>query len=204
MLKLSKTLRVIINRTIWFLTFVVLGILVTNQYTLYKKINLISSPEEPESKAIRVSQLYNDNEKLTAQLGVLGEHKSELQNSVTSSQDTQQILEKEIQKYKIILGQTDVEGPGATISISHTLVLTQLIDLMNALRNSGAEAIAINQKRVITTTSMEEFKEKPSYMIQVIGDQTVLYDSLTRPGGIMDLITNGNVEKSDKLLLPSI
>lgn len=203
MLKLSKTTKIILNRAIWLLTFTVLGILVTNQYTLYKKINLISSPEEPQSKALRVSQLYNDNGKLRLQLDTQQKHKEELQSSASSTEDTQQILKKEIVKYQIILGQGEVEGPGVTLSIGHTLMLTQLVDLMNALRNSGAEAIAINQKRIITTTSMEQFKEKTNYMIQAIGNKTVLYDSLTRPGGILDLITNGNVEKSDSLLLPS-
>jgi len=204
MLKLSKTAKIVINRAIWLLTFLVLGILATNQYLLYQKINLISSPEEPQSKALRVSQLYNDNEKLRLQLDTQQNHRDELQSSASSTEDTQQILNKEIEKYTIILGQTAVEGPGVTLSVGHILMKTQLIDLINALKNSGAEAIAINQKRVITTTPMDQFKEKPSYMIQVIGDQTVLYDSLTRPGGILDLVTNGNVEKSDKLLLPGV
>lgn len=204
MLKLNKTAKIILNRAIWLVTFLVLGILVTNQYMLYKKINLISSPEDPQSKALRVSQLYNDNEKLRQQLDIQQQHRDDLQSAASSTEETQQILQKEIEKYQIILGQGKVEGPGVTLSVGHTLMLTQLVDLMNALRNSGAEAIAINQKRVITTTPMDQFKEKPNYMIQAIGNQTVLYDSLTRPGGILDLITNGNVKKSDKLSLPGV
>jgi uncharacterized protein YlxW (UPF0749 family) len=201
MLKLNRAAKILVNRILWIAVFLLLSILFTNQYILYKKISLINVNDQPASLALRVSQLYNDTEKLREQLDSDTQHQIDLQNAASSTQDTQKILEAEQQKYEIILGQTSVQGPGVTISIGHYLGLTQLVDLVNELRNSGAEAVSINNTRVVTTTPMANFRDKPNYSIQVIGDKDVLYDSLTRPGGILDLITNGDVQKSDSISL---
>ena len=154
--------------------------------------------------AVRVSQLYFDNAELKAQLKDRTNHKLSLQSSATNNLETQKILQKESEKYEIILGKTEVQGPGVILSVNHILQTTQIIDLVNALKNSGAEAISINEKRILTSTPMNQFREQPSYVIKIIGDKDVLYDSLTRPAGILDLTTSGSVERQDNLVLPKI
>lgn len=192
----------ILRRVAWLLLFLIVGIMLTNQYIIYTKIGSIKSAQDPQMMAVRVSQLYFDNAKLKAQLNDRINHEVSLENSATNNLETQRILEKEREKYKIILGQTEVVGPGVILSVSHMLVTTQIIDLINALRNSGAEAMSINEKRVLTNTPMNQFNEQPNFVIKAIGDKDVLYDSLTRPGGILDLITSGQAERQDEIVLP--
>ncbi len=201
MSKLNR-LMLILRRVAWLLLFLIVGIMLTNQYIIYTKIGSIRSAQDPQMMAVRVSQLYFDNAKLKAQLVERINHETSLENSATNNLETQRILEKEREKYKIILGQTEVVGPGVLLSVNHTLVTTQIIDLVNALRNSGAEAMSINEKRVLTNTPMNQFNEQPNFVIKAIGDKDVLYDSLTRPGGILDLITNGQAERQDEIVLP--
>ena len=184
--------------------FAIISVVITNQIILYRKVGLSSQPSDPQQKTTRVSKLYFDNKKLKIQLDDLSQQKNSLEESTYNLNEVKKILSDDKNRYNIILGKVDTEGQGVTISISHTLVKTQLIDLVNALRNSGAEAIAINKKRTVTDTPMNEFENQPNYLVEVIGDREILSDALTRPGGIMDLVVDGKVEKQDKILLPKV
>jgi len=201
MSRLNKFM-LILRRLGWLLLFLVFGIMLTNQYLIYTKIGSIKSAQDPQMIAVRVSQLYFDNAKLKEQLDERTAHKTDLENAATNNLETQRILQKEKEKYEVILGMTQVSGPGVIITIDHMLVTTQLVDFIDALRNSGAEAMAINEKRILTNTPMNQFDQQPNFVIKVIGDKDVLYDSLTRPGGILDLISNGKVERQDGIALP--
>lgn len=190
------------QKIILLIFFLVVGIVLTNQYLLYRQISSIQKGSDASSMVTRLSQLYNDNEKLKVQLNERTAHLSELENAVSSSADTQKLLEDEINKYEIISGKKEVEGPGIEVLISHQMALTQLVDFLNALRNSGAEATSINDARVITNTPMSKFENKSSYIFKIIGDKDILYESLTRPGGVFDVIINGEAQKMDNLSLP--
>ena len=202
MLKFTRVTKAVILRLFSLFVFLLLGLLVANQYILYKRIGLALAVSDPEGRAVRVSKLYTDNEKLREQLNERIQQKNELEESASNNVEVQKLLKAEKERYEIIAGQTGVQGEGVVVNINHTMVLTQLVDFINALRNSGAEAIAINGKRIITTSAMEPFADQPSYQIKVIGNKEVLYDSLTRPGGIFELIINGAAEKSDNIVLP--
>lgn len=200
--KFTRITREIILRLFFLFLFLLFGLLIANQYILYKRIGLTQAVSDPEGRAVRVSKLYTDNEKLREQLNERSQQKKELEDSASNNTEVQKVLETEKEKYEIVMGQTDIQGKGIVANIGHTMVLTQLVDFINALRNSGAEAIAINDKRIVTTSAMEPFADQPNYQIKVIGNKEVLYDGLTRPGGIFELIINGTAEKSDNIILP--
>lgn len=176
--------------------------MLTNQFILYTKLGSIKSSQDPQMMALRVSQLYFDNAELKEQLQDRINHKTSLQYSSNNNFETQKILEDESKKYKIILGLTEVYGQGVILTINHTLMTTQIVDLINALRNSGAEAISINEKRILTNTAFNQFEGQPNFVIKIIGNKDILHDSLTRPGGILDLTTSGSVERKDEIILP--
>jgi len=202
MLKLKATTVRFMQRILLLAFFLVFGLVLTNQYLLYRQVGQIKEGNDAGSLTVRLSQLYDDNEKLKQQLDERTLHNTELEDAMSSSSETQKLIEKETNKYQVILGLNEVEGPGVKIFINHQLAKTQLVDFMNALRNSGSEAVAINQTRVLTKTPMNIFENKPNYIIEVIGDQEILYSSLTRPGGILELIANGDAQKVDNLVLP--
>lgn len=204
MLRLNNKTLKFLQKIILLIFFLVVGIVLTNQYLLYRQISSIQKGSDASSMVTRLSQLYNDNEKLKIQLNERTAHLSELENAASSSSQTQKLLEDGISKYEIISGVKEVEGPGVEVSIDHQMALTQLIDFLNATRNSGAEAISINDARVITNTPMSKFENKVSYEFKIIGDKDVLYESLTRPGGVFDVITNGDAQKRDNLSLPKV
>jgi len=204
MLNLSKIAKTIITRVLFIVIFVLLGLVVANQYVLYSRIGFADTADDLGGMALRVARLYSDNEKLKNQIGERQKQFDELQSASTGSNELRQLLERDQQKYKILNGEGVVEGSGVIISIKHIMVLTQLIDFVNALKNSGAEAISINEKRFIVDTALNEFNGKDSFLIKAIGEKEVLYSSLTRPGGIFELIMDGSAEKSDNIVLPKI
>jgi len=204
MLKFNSVTREVVSKLLLLAAFLVLGLLIASQYILYQKLWFTQSPSDVSEKAVRVSSLYSDNNKLRQQLSESEIKLASLQEATLSNDELQKLLDTDKAKYQIILGSIPVKGPGVVIDISHQLVLTQLVDLVNALRNSGSEAIAINGKRIITSTPVEPFVDQANYRIEVVGEKDVLYESVTRPGGILDLITYGSASKSDNLLLPKV
>lgn len=201
--KLNKAvLKRVGKRILILLFFVLVGILATNQYILYRKIGLTRVLDDPDSRAIRVSVLYSEDEKLSKQLSERETHLRELEDARLNSSETQRILEKERNKYNVILGLSSVHGPGVEIKISHSLEASQLVDLVNALRNIGAEAISINGQRINPNTPVSALARQNNYEVFVIGNKAVLQESLTRPGGILELIANGKVEVMDEIILP--
>ena len=80
-------------------------------------------------------------------------------------------LENEIKNYNKVLGMSEVTGNGITITINdnqdialsnwladpNLLIVhdADLISVVNELKNAGAEAISINEQRLVTTSSIE-------------------------------------------------
>lgn len=111
------------------------------------------------------------------------------------------------------LGLTDVTGKGVTITLRDNQTVTSesisatdnlsdynihdidILSIINELKNAGAEAISLNDQRIIPTTSivcagnivqMNGQKVGAPFIIKAIGSQDTLYENLNRPGGYLD------------------
>ena len=203
MLKLNKYSKLIISKALILSVFMLFGMLATNQYTLYKRLGFLKSVSDPEGQAARISQVYASNEKLKDQLESETQKRDELRSSQSSSSDLEKLLNSDLNKYQIMSGRTQVEGSGVRIAISHTLVQTQIIDFINALKNIGSEAISINGIRLTSSAPVSQFADQNHFEILVLGNKDTLQDSITRQGGAFDLIVNGVATKMDNLILPA-
>lgn len=201
--KLNKITREIISKAALVAVFMLFGMLAANQYSLYKKLGFMKSISDPNGQALRISQLYTSNDQLKKQLADLTANRDELTNSTSSNADLESILLSDKRKYSVLTGKGKVTGTGIRIQIDHSLAKTQIIDFVNALKNIGAEAISINEIRLIDGTPLAQFDQLPKYELKVIGSKETLYDATTRPGGAFDLIVNGSAEKIDNLTLPA-
>ena len=117
--------------------------------------------------------------------------------------------QEEIKKNNEILGLTDITGQGAFITIKTNQIDNQLKEdmncIVNELKNSGAEAISINDERIIFNSSIicrENNIEVNGVIIQspfeikAIGDTKLIYNNLMRPGGYIELI-NSSMKKAE-------
>jgi len=151
-----------------------------------------------------------------------------LQSAQNDETDIQK--EEEIKKDNILLGLTDVTGKGLIIKLEDNSSITRadlgpldniewflvhasdVVSVINDLKNAGAEAISINGQRIVDSTSVycagnvlkiNEVKISSPIEIKAIGEPDLLYGSMTIPGGYLQLMEETGVivtvKKSDEI-----
>ena len=128
----------------------------------------------------------------------IADYKEELSNDADSSI----LLSNEVKEAETYLGYTDVHGQGIKITLTgydiHDVKYDHILELINELKNAGAEAISINDERVISTSYItvvegntlliDEKRIAGPYEIKAIGDKKYLESMLTIKGGYIDQV----------------
>lgn len=127
----------------------------------------------------------------------------EYKKTKQSNEETETIMDSELEQINLTLGTTDVEGEGIEVLIKEPSddllkkdIPNDLLEIVNSLKLSGAEAISINGKRVVNTTDIvligNEFTKVNGerilapYIIKAIGDPSYLEGGLIGNGGKVD------------------
>ena len=130
----------------------------------------------------------------------------EYKEEYKSDEETERLLETELEDLKMLLGETDVQGIGIIITINEENIeddrinYEDLLYIVNELKGAGAEAISINDNRIINrsdivgidvdgTDSYVKVNGKrilAPYTIKAIGNQTYLESALLGVGGYVD------------------
>ena len=120
-----------------------------------------------------------------------------------SNEETEKLLEKELEEINISLGTTDVQGSGVQVILNNVdsyevpkINSYDLLLIVNSLKLAGAEAISINDQRVVNTTDIVDIQfDYDSYIkingerilapysIKAIGDSRYLESELLGTGG---------------------
>ena len=128
-----------------------------------------------------------------------------LRDTSTANGNSSEEKQEELKKYNQILGLTDVTGEGIVMTVTDSAQSSTAIDmnnliihdsdlrsLVNELSNAGAEAISINDERIVSTTAItcagnviliNGNKVGSPFTIKAIGNQASLYGAITRAGG---------------------
>lgn len=126
---------------------------------------------------------------------------AEYKEKSESDEETSKLVEKELEEANLILGKTDVAGSGIQVTLTDNnqreYAARDLISIINELRLSGAEAIAINGERIINLTDIVDIsgghilvnsnKISSPYIITAIGDENYLKSALSIKNGYIDL-----------------
>lgn len=128
----------------------------------------------------------------------------EYKNNKESNEETSNLMDSELEQINMSLGKTDVEGEGIIININETdneevedITADDLLLIVNALKLAGAEAISINDERIINMSDIVYIDAAgvirvngerilAPYTIKAIGDSSYLESSLTGNGGVVD------------------
>lgn len=182
---------------------------------------------ELKSEVLRWRQINKD---AYAQLEDAEARLEEVRAEVTQNTGLGSEVEEQIKKNYALLGQTEVKGAGVIIKLddnrevneeevidvsSYIVHEADLIQIVNELFNAGADAISINGKRIVSTTSIlcdgniirvnDEIVGVP-IEIKAIGYQESLAPALIRPGGYLSRMkTDGvivEIQKSDNITIP--
>ena len=117
---------------------------------------------------------------------------AEYKQKMESNEETEELLEEELQQTNMLAGKTDVVGEGIIVTLTDsemsTIEVNDLITLINELRLAGAEAISINDQRIISSTEIVNAGNNilvntrrivSPYVVKAIGDQTYLSSALS-------------------------
>ena len=124
-------------------------------------------------------------------------------------------IEKQLSINEKLLGLTDVQGEGIIINIKDGKDLIHqedIIILLDELKNAGAEAISLNEQRIVNNTYIycdgsviliDGVKIGNPFIIKAIGNSQTIYGAITRNKGYITTLTNDgievNVEKSNNI-----
>ena len=144
----------------------------------------------------------------------------EVRKQATQNDTKSSAKQEEIKNNNMLLGLSEVKGEGLQIVIadnntgtlknesealdlsSQVVHYDDLIEVINALNNAGAEAISINGQRIIQATAItcegnvikiNGQKVSSPFTIKAIGSQGLLYGSLTMIGGYLYILDEAGV-----------
>jgi uncharacterized protein YlxW (UPF0749 family) len=143
--------------------------------------------------------LASTTQRAQSEIQKLETTRDDLQSDTSARQAALEQARQQAQVLSILAGTVPVRGPGVTISIeeqSGEVRVGPFIDMIQALRSAGAEAIQINgEVRVVAQTAFEDGTggvvvdgrplEAP-YTLDVIGPPDELVAALRFPGGPQD------------------
>ena len=145
----------------------------------------------------------------------------EYKNDEESNNEASRLVQEELEQTNTLLGLTDVEGEGIVVTLKSgedvaAISADDLLIIVNALKFAGAEAISINDERIVNTTDIVNIldgsfikvngqRTLEPYVIKVIGNQSHLESAITGNGGKIDeLQTLGHtatIEKDNKITI---
>jgi len=128
---------------------------------------------------------------------------NEYKEKIETNEESSELLEEELQQTKLLAGKTNVIGDGIVVTLQDNserqIEASDILELVNELRLAGAEAISINDKRIITTSEIvdvnvimvNEERIVSPYVVKAIGDQTYLSSAISlKTSGFIDKYTN--------------
>lgn len=161
------------------------------------------SYKDYEEMSLNANQLRSEIKGINRDINALRTKLSKYQNSDNKNMTVIDTMKKELNDLELFYGKSKVEGPGLILSINDrhkklykndydlTFSTTHNEDLLfvvKDLKNAGAEAISINNKRIIGTTSItcegpvimiNGQYIVPPFIIKAIGDPDALNYALT-------------------------
>lgn len=161
------------------------------------------------------------------------ENLEKIRKSVSENNENSKSTESELKQINNILGLTELNGQGIVITLDDNKTATaesigvtedissylvhdvDLLKVVNELWNAGAEAISINDQRIVGATaiicignvvSVNGEKVGAPFKINAIGDPEALYGSLTRVESYLKILNRDgvivDVKKSTNVTVP--
>ena len=141
-----------------------------------------------------IANLTTGNDQLRAEVTDLEAQQSELQDAHDRGETTVDQLTADLARIRAWAGLTQVTGQGIAVVVRGRIGGDGVEDLINELRNAGAEAISVDGVRIVTgvvvagapgAVSVENNAIGDSFEIRAIGSLQILTGTLTRTGGVI-------------------
>lgn len=214
--------------TFVFIASIIIGILISMNISFSRSSEMVFLSTKQYHDAYNYkNKLYNDIVGLVEQYD---KYSSKLEKYKSNEQSQEQVtegIEEELRENEIIIGKTPVEGQGIKIKLNDASIEdvedtfdyqlrlvhnTDIIQVLNDLRNAGAEAISINGLRIVESSEVycsgpflrvNGVKIAAEFSIDAIGNKEVLYNYMMSNENYLKTLMirklNVKVEQSDKI-----
>jgi len=182
-----------------------IGLLLVGQLRSQARPTEISSLSAQDLSTL-IETLSNRNRELRSGLSDVRGQLREYQLAEPQGQSALGVSREDLRRIAAFSGQTAVIGQGLSLRVNGELDPISVNDLLNELRNAGAEAIAVDQIRITArsvcvlgagTLEIDGIQIGRSFTIQAVGDPDGLLTALQRPGGIISqlkLFVNATID----------
>jgi uncharacterized protein YlxW (UPF0749 family) len=150
-----------------------------------------------------IGSVSSENDRLRSEVTSLQNQLDELRADRANGATSIGQIQADLGKIRAWTGLDSVAGRGVTITVSGGIDAAGVDDLLNELRNAGAEAMAIEDIRVIARTTVsgvpgsldvDGYLLRDPFRIRAIGRPETLVGSLTRAGGILAQLAATNLD----------
>ena len=198
---------------------IVLGFVVALQFRSVTRNNSTSGELK---RAETLQQELNKEKELTASLSQqLLSYRTDLEQfrqQASTSGSYAEVLAKQLNEAEILAGMSELEGPGVVITMKDSQVQSSgtagsddlylihdedILRVINELRAAGAEALSLNDERILATTeircagptvSVNNTRYAAPFVIKAIGDSKNLESALLLRGGVVDYLKDWGIE----------
>lgn len=200
---MSKS-KIIMYTTIGLMSFILV-------YVMFVQFRIVNEIDTKGIEFMRETELketladYKDGyDEIQEKMIEVQEQNDEYKQREKSEEATIALLEKDIKDLNMKLGLTDVQGEGIVIRMEDTkdasIVYSDLLQLVNELLLAGAEAISINDHRIVSMSDIvstgnfiriNNQRTTSPFTIKAIGDTKYLQSALSIKGGYIDVYGQG-------------
>jgi uncharacterized protein YlxW (UPF0749 family) len=184
---------------------------------IFVQLNTIEKTNISEVESLREEDLKREianikarDEETLARIEETNNKIAEYEEIKGAGREASELLEQELNRLNNILKKNDVIGEGIIITladgIDSRIDYNDLIELLNLLRGAGAEAISINDIRVILSTYIVDINHRyirmsganidSPYVVKAIGDPSYLESAISQKNGYSDQIKQDGKEIS--------
>ena len=215
MIKYMKKGKIAMTITIGIACFALVTVM-TMQFKVVNETDIteIENMQESELKT-ELANWKNRYDEINAQYEDTMQKIEEYKNDEESNDEASRLVQEELEQTNALLGLTDVHGEGIVITLksgeSETPISADdLLIIVNSLKFAGAEAISINDERIVNTTDIVNILDGSfikvngqrilePYVIKVIGNQSHMESAVTGNGGkVEELQTLGHTATIEK------
>ncbi|WP_236239022.1 DUF881 domain-containing protein [Streptomyces sp. CC228A] len=167
-----------------------------------------------------LDELDDRTERLEDERTRLDAQRRELENSSDQAEEARRQTEERERQLGVLAGTVAAEGPGITLDIDDPLRAVEpdkLLDTIQELRAAGAEAIQVNDVRVVAgsyftgeagAVEVDGRAVRAPYRFKVIGKPQDLEPALNIPGGIVQSLekeqATATVTRSEKIVVDAL
>lgn len=217
------------QKGILFVVFLLFGMVITMQFRsiMLDRQQNVMGQTSVQSLSNELDMVKSEGLVLQEELRMLEEEETEIMRQI--SNDGNPIVNELLirrQKLQLINGLTDVKGSGVVVTLNDAparnemdpsqLIIhdSDIIQILNELKDAGAQTLSINDERIITTSKqicagptilINQNRYPVPYVIKAIGDPDKLYEALEQSEAVIIMRVYDiqvDIQKESEIIIP--